>query len=35
MPVREFRSWDLPALGRPTIAMSRRFLCGGVVLLIL
>lgn len=34
MPTREFRSWDLPALGRPTRAMSRRFRCccvyGGV-----
>lgn len=35
VPIREFRSWDLPALGKPHIAMSRRFrgssTSGGVV----
>jgi hypothetical protein len=30
VPMREFRSWDLPAFGRPTMAMSRRFRCVGV-----
>ncbi len=24
-PMREFKSWDLPALGAPTMATSRRF----------